>query len=168
MTKTAPSSLKKHAALGFCVAASIAVSACGNARDNRGYFFDKELADAIAPGVDNRQSVNSTLGSPTIPALFDDKTWYYVSSRMRVRPIFWPETVDHRVLAITFNDRGVVENVNNLDMTAIREINPAPGKTPTKGRNLNFFQQLFGTVGTVSGQQGPNGSNNGNPTGPNG
>ncbi len=170
MTKTVPNSVKKYTGLSFCIAASIAVSACGNARETRGYYFDTELADAIAPGVDNRQSVNSTLGSPTIPALFSDNTWYYVSSSMRVRPIFWPETTQHRVMAIHFNESGVVANVENFDLSDTQPVSPVGDKTPTKGRHLSFFQSVFGTVGTFSGQQGRGGNNgnNGNPTGPNG
>lgn len=147
------------------IATSLTVAACGNGRAVRGYVFDRELADAILPGVDNRQSVQSTLGTPTISATFSDDTWYYVSTIVRVRPVFWPDPKNHRVMAVHFNDQGVVAQINNYDLSHMRDINMVDDKTPTKGRKLNLFQQIFGNVGRFSGQA-PVGSGDGR--GPNG
>ena len=147
------------------IAAGLAVSACGNSREVRGYVFDPQLADAIQPGVDNRISVESTLGTPTIKATFDDSTWYYVSTQVRVRPVFWPDPKEHRVLVVGFNDSGVVSSINNLGLEDMQEIKMAGDKTPTKGRRLSFFQQIFGSIGRFSGHA-PTGS--GENRGPNG
>ncbi len=149
----------------LCVAAGLALSACGNGRMVRGYVFDKQLADAIQPGVDNRQSVESTLGTPTVRAAFDENRWYYVSTTVRVRPVFWPDPKEHRVMAVAFNDKGVVTDVENFDLSHMRSVDPVGDKTPTRGRDLNFFQQIFGNVGRFSGSapvgsgptRGPNG-----------
>lgn len=156
----------KSKPVALCLMAGLALSACGNSRMVRGYIFDKELANAIQPGVDNRQSVESTLGSPTIRATFDDNTWYYISTTVRVRPVFWPDAQEHRVMAVAFNDRGVVADVTNYDLGDMRDVNPVDDKTPTKGRKMNFFQQIFGGVGRFSGSA-PVGSQGGN-RGPNG
>lgn len=147
------------------VSAGLALSACGDGRALRGYVFDPELADAIQPGVDNRLSVESTLGTPTIRATFDDATWYYVSTQVRIRPVFWPDPKEHRVLVVGFNDRGVVASVNNLGLEDMQEVEAVGDKTPTKGRRLNLFEQVFGSIGRFSGQapvgttdnRGPNG-----------
>lgn len=146
--------------------AALATSACGNGRALRGYVFDTELADAIQPGVDNRASVETTLGTPTMKATFDDGTWYYISTTVRIRPIFWPDAKEHRVLAVSFNDSGVVSDVNNLGLEDMREVNNVGDKTPTKGRKLNFFEQIFGSIGRFGGQA-PVGSDGQN-RGPNG
>ncbi len=156
---------RKHIAAALIIATSLTVSACGNGRAVRGYIFDNELADAILPGVDNRQSVHSTLGTPTLTATFDDGTWYYITTIVRVRPVFWPDPKFHRVMAVRFNEQGVVENVDNYDLSDMKAITPVADKTPTKGRKLSLFQQIFGNVGRFSGQapvgsgsgQGPNG-----------
>lgn len=165
MTKLSARPARKSLSLLLCVAAGLATTACGNGRAIRGYVFDKELADAIMPGVDNRQSVQSTLGTPSVSATFSDSTWYYVSTTVRVRPVFWPDPKEHRVLAISFNDSGVVENVDNFDLSHMRVVEPVGDKTPTRGRDMGFFQQIFGNVGRFSGQA-PVGSQGG--TGPNG
>ena len=145
--------------------AGLALAACGDGRAVRGYVFDPQLADAIQPGVDNRVSVESTLGTPTIKATFDDSTWYYVSTQVRIRPVFWPDPKEHRVLVVGFNDRGVVSSVNNLGLEDMREVESVGDKTATKGRRLSFFEQIFGSIGRFSGQA-PTGS--GENRGPNG
>jgi len=165
MSDTQTRSNPKAFSIAVCLIAGVCTTACGNARATRGYVFDNDLANAILPGVDNRQSVRSTLGTPTVSATFDDKTWYYVSTTVRLRPVFWPDPKSHRVMAVSFNDKGVVANIDNYDLSAMKPINPVNDKTPTKGRTLNFFQQLFGTIGQFSGQapvgsdtnRGPNG-----------
>ncbi|MEX0298232.1 MAG: outer membrane protein assembly factor BamE [Kordiimonas sp.] len=165
MLKMSAPSARKSLSLALCLAAGLATTACGNGRAIRGYIFDKELADAIMPGVDNRQSVQSTLGTPSVSATFSEDTWYYVSTTVRVRPVFWPDAKEHRVLAISFNESGVVDNVDNYDLSHMRTIDPVGDKTPTRGRKMSFFEQIFGSVGRFSGQA-PVGSQGG--TGPNG
>ncbi|MBL4639616.1 MAG: outer membrane protein assembly factor BamE [Kordiimonadaceae bacterium] len=168
MTNITAKTVRKNISLSLCIVAVLATTACGNARATRGYIFDEALADAILAGVDNRRSVQSTLGSPSVTATFSDDTWYYVSTTVRVRPVFWPDAKKHRVLAISFSDSGVVENVDNFDLSDMRTINPVADKTPTRGRELSLFQKIFGNVGRFSGQgQGPNGSQGGTNT-PNG
>lgn len=162
-----PSMLAKKILKYSLIAGTVlTTSACGNGRAMRGYVFDAELADAIQPGVDNRASVETTLGTPTMRATFDNKTWYYISTTVRIRPIFWPDAKAHRVLAVSFNDSGVVSDVNNLGLEDMREVDNVSDKTPTKGRKLNFFEQIFGSIGRFGGQ-GPVGSDNGG-AGPNG
>lgn len=144
---------------------ALTVTACGDGRSIRGYVFDEQLADAIQPGVDNRASVESTLGTPTVQSTFDDGTWYYISTTVRVRPVFWPDAKEHRVLAVAFNDSGVVSEVNNFGLNDMREVTPVGDKTPTKGRKVSFFEQIFGSIGRFAGQapvgagenRGPNG-----------
>lgn len=148
------------------VLAATALSGCGDARVLRGYVFDAALADAILPGVDNRQSVLDTLGSPTTRDVFENEAWYYVSTEVRVRPIYWPDAKKHRVLAVSFNEQGYVANVQNFGLDDMRTISPVDDKTPTKGRELNIFQQIFQSVGQFGGQ--PAGGNPNAPTGPNG
>jgi len=165
MTKMSVKHARKGISIALCLAAGLATTACGNGRAIRGYIFDKELAAAIMPGVDNRQSVKSTLGTPSVSADFTNDTWYYVSTTVRIRPVFWPDAKEHRVLAISFNDSGVVDNVDNYDLGDMRKINPVGDRTPTRGRELSLFQQIFGSVGRFSGQA-PVGADSGR--GPNG
>ena len=140
--------------VGLAAGLSLAVGACSNVRQVRGFLFDPELANAILPGVDNRQSVQSTLGSPTLPGTFDQDVWYYVSTTVRTRPVFWPDPRQHRVMAVKFAENGSVADVTNYTLEDTRRVFPVSDKTPTRGRNLNLFQQLFSNIGQVGGGPG--------------
>ncbi|UTW54115.1 outer membrane protein assembly factor BamE [Kordiimonas sp. SCSIO 12610] len=164
------SNMKPYSKIGkmtIVLALGISISACSNSRSIRGYVFDAELADAITAGIDNRQSVESTLGTPTVRGTFSNDVWYYVSTTVKVRPVFWPEAKEHRVLAVGFNESGIVEKIENFDLSDMQVINPVGGKTKTRGTNIGFFQQIFGSLGRFGGQapvgapqggNGPNGS----------
>ena len=55
------------------------LSACAGSRDHRGIVLDKELASGIQVGVDNKESVQRTLGRPTFTGQFNANEWYYVA-----------------------------------------------------------------------------------------
>jgi outer membrane protein assembly factor BamE (lipoprotein component of BamABCDE complex) len=61
-------------AAGLIVA--LAASGCTQLRGRQGYVVDPVLTAAIAPGVDNRESVEKTLGRPTFVGQFSDNEYY--------------------------------------------------------------------------------------------
>ncbi|MEM8827415.1 MAG: outer membrane protein assembly factor BamE, partial [Pseudomonadota bacterium] len=61
------------------VAVAILLAGCTRLRDRQGYVAEEEMVTSVAPGVDNRESVERTLGRPTFQSAWDDGTWYYVS-----------------------------------------------------------------------------------------
>lgn len=149
---------------GTLIALSVStmLAGCGKARSLRGYYFDTTLANDILPGVDNQRSVQNTLGSPTSLGTYDEKTWYYISTTLRYRAMLRPERQTRRILAIQFDDKGTVSDVQNMDLSLAWNIDPEEDKTRTRGKELNLLQQLFMNVGRFAGagqqqQQGPNG-----------
>ncbi len=156
----------KIAKLSLIVTLSVGINACTSSQQSRGYLFDPDLADAITPSVDNRQSVETTLGTPSIRSTFDANTWYYVNTIIKNRPVFRPKPMQRRVMRIRFAENGTVSEVLNYDINDARDIDIVSDKTETRGRKLNFFQQLFMNVGRFSGSApvgsqggpGPNGS----------
>ena len=61
------------------VAAAAARRAAPRVRAHKGAVIDPQLATAIQPGVDNKESVEKTLGRPTFTGQFTPNDWYYVS-----------------------------------------------------------------------------------------
>ena len=51
------------------------LSACAGTREHRGHVIDKELASGIQVGVDNKESVERTLGRPTFTGQFNPNDW---------------------------------------------------------------------------------------------
>lgn len=135
-------------------ALALMVSACSPTTNVQGYVVDQRLVDAIRPGVDDHTSVKSMLGTPSITGNFDDKRWYYVSRTTEQLAFFKPEVLEQQVLVVNFDDKGYVQEVKKIGLADARAINPASGETPTRGRELGFWEQIFGNIGRFGGGGG--------------
>ena len=131
------------------IAVSAMLSACAGIREHRGYVMDEELASAVQVGVDNKQSVERTLGPPTFTGQFDKNDWYYVARDTATLAFRLPRVTDQTVLHVRFDQAGNVTAVDRTDETLIAKINPVNDKTPTLGRERGFFDELFGNIGTI-------------------
>ena len=151
--------------LGIASLATMAAASagCASIRDHRGYFADPALVSGIQPGVDNRQSVERTLGRPTFTSQFGTPSWYYVEVNTAQAPFGRPKTTEQSILKVNFDGVGNVTAVNLTGKEKVVDLNPDSDKTPTLGRERGFFEDLFGNIGAV-------GSGAGTPTagGPNG
>ena len=144
------------------------VSGCTSVVDHRGYIADPVLLQSVHPGIDNRQSVEGTLGRPTFTSQFGEPVWYYVSSITRQKPFASPRISNHTVLAVRFDQAGNVIAADQSGIERVVRIEPDSDKTPTLGRERGILEDLFGNIGQVgaAGMGGPDGSNTGG--GPNG
>lgn len=152
------------------VAAAAALTGCSSIRDHRGFIVDPMLTDSIQPNLDNRLSVEKTLGRPTFISQFGEPVWYYVSIDTRQKAFAGPQTKAQQVLKIRFDPAGTVRAVERSGIEQVARIDPDGNKTPTLGANRSFFEDLFGNIGSVGapGMGGPNNDNTGGGRGPNG
>ncbi|MEL6664432.1 MAG: outer membrane protein assembly factor BamE [Pseudomonadota bacterium] len=129
-----------------------------------GYVADDALPVEMEPGIDTRTSVLARLGSPSTKSVFDDNTWYYMTTQKGQLAFYRPRVTNRTIIGIRFNDTDVVEEVLEYDITDGEVINYASRETPTLGRQLTFLEQLLGSIGTVALPQTDE-STPGNPTG---
>ena len=135
---------------------------CSSIREHRGYVIDPVLVAAVQPGIDNRESVQGTLGRPTFVGQFDQRDWYYVSRDTRQVAFNSPRPYEQTVLHIRFSEAGTVERVNRTGLELARAISPSGARTPTLGSERSFFEEIFGNIGAV-GQAGQRGQTPDNP-----
>lgn len=154
--------INRNAAL---VGALALVSGCSSVVDHRGYIADPVLLQSVHAGIDNRQSVEGTLGRPTFTSQFGDPVWYYVSSMTKAKPFTSPKIATHTVLAVKFDKAGNVIAADQSGIEKVVRIKPDGDKTPTLGRERSVLQDLFGNIGQVGaggvGGTGPSGDNTG-------
>jgi outer membrane protein assembly factor BamE (lipoprotein component of BamABCDE complex) len=137
--------------LAAAVSGLVMLSGCAmGVRDHRGFVIDKELAQGIQVGVDNKESVAKTLGRPTFTGQFNENDWYYVSQDTRTAAFRSQQTLDQEVLHIQFDAAGNVAAINRTDETLIAAIDPVNDKTPTLGRKRGFFDELLGNIGVFN------------------
>ena len=145
--------------LGLAVAGTALLGGCMGIKEHKGYVLDKELASAVQVGVDNKASVEKTLGRPSFTGQFNQNDWYYVARDTKTVAFRSQKVVDQDVLHIRFDAAGNVASVNTTDETLVASIDPVNDKTPTLGRQRSFFDELFGNIGVLNqgalGQQQP-------------
>ena len=141
--------LRQGALLAAVLGAAIATSGCTRIRDHQGHLLDEVLVSSVQPGVDNRESVEGTLGRPSFVGQFDQRDWYYVSRNTKQLAFATPRPTDQTVLHVRFDDAGKVVSVQRTGLEQVASITPMGDKTPTLGRNRSFFEELFGNIGQV-------------------
>ena len=133
------------AAVGLTLA--LVAGACTARIDQRGNKPDEDQVELINPGVDDKNRVAELIGTPSSISTFNDRTWYYISKRTETLAFFDPEVVDQEVLAISFDDSGVVDNMRIYGPEDGRTIAYVDRTTPTEGNELTLIQQLLGNLG---------------------
>lgn len=147
---------------------TLLVGGCTSIRDHRGYLVDTALVDSVMVGIDNRQSVEHTLGRPTFVSQYGSESWYYVAIDTKQAAFKRPRTTGEMILRVRFDDKGNVARLDRAGTEKVVKLNPDGTYTPTLGRKRTFFEDLFGNIGTVgtggAGSAGP-ASNTGGPNG---
>lgn len=130
-------------------ALAVATGACTRVVGHQGFIADTGLIDNIQAGVDNRASVERTLGRPSFVGQFDNSDWYYFSRQTKQLAFASPTATGQTVLRVHFDAAGNVARVDKTGLTQIARISPEGDKTKTLGRDRSFFQELFGNIGQV-------------------
>jgi outer membrane protein assembly factor BamE (lipoprotein component of BamABCDE complex) len=122
-------------------------AACAPMTETRGYVPDDVLLGELKPGVHDKNSVASLLGSPSSVGTFDSATWYYITSRTEQLAFFAEEVVDQQVVAVDFDDKGVLTGVRRFTLEDANDIQLVERTTPSRGKELTVLQQIFGNIG---------------------
>jgi outer membrane protein assembly factor BamE (lipoprotein component of BamABCDE complex) len=130
-------------------ATAMLTGGCTQLRAHQGYIIDTVLLDSVAVGIDNKASVERTLGRPTFAGQFNDSDWYYLSRETRALAFANPRPREQTVVHIRFDPAGNVASIARSGTETIVRIRPNGDSTPTLGRERSFFEELFGNIGTV-------------------
>src|SRR4051812_1301476 len=146
--------------LTMFAAAAVSLAGCAQFRAHKGVVLDPQVVSAIQPGVDNKDSVEKTLGRPSFTGQFTPDDWYYVSRDTTQFAFRNPRVTKQTVYHVRFDQAGNVTGVEQSGKELIVGLDPLGRKTPTLGRRRSFFDELFGNIGTV-GSVSPQGGGSG-------
>jgi outer membrane protein assembly factor BamE (lipoprotein component of BamABCDE complex) len=138
----------------FGISALTLLSACSPTIDSRGYNIETLETANIQIGIDSQQTIQERLGTPSMVSLFSPtqqgQSWYYVSKKTSTTSFHLPDTLDQQVLAIDFNDQGIVQNIRKYQGET--EIQPIKTITETTGYESSALRDIFGNFGRYSGK----------------
>lgn len=145
--------------VALLLVAVLTLQACVSIRSNHGYVLERDQEELTAePGFDTKESVLAKFGEPSMIGTFDRNAWYYLNSYDTSRAFFKPKTQNRSVVAFYFDDQGSVSSVEKFGIEDGEKIKMVSRVTPTRGKELNFWEQLLGNVGQLPagiGQEGP-------------
>lgn len=129
------------------VLASLLLAACAATFTFNGYApTDRELSDIVV-GVDTRDSVAEAVGRPGATGVIKDQAWYYLSSKRRHYAYRAPEVVDRQLVAISFNARGVVTNIERFTLEDGKVVALSQRVTKSNIKGVSFIQQMLKNIG---------------------
>jgi len=136
---------------GIALLGVLALTACATRLEDRhGYVPDDTLLNEVKLGVDTKETVGRLLGRPGTEGVIDDLGWYYV--RPDYETFLWrePVEVDREVVAVSFSESGVVENVERFGLENGRVIALSRRVTTSNTRGIGFLRQLFSNLGNFN------------------
>ena len=137
--------------LGLALGA--AVAACSPQVRHHGYTPDEARLAGIEVGRASREDVAAALGRPGTTGLMSQDAWFYVSSRWEQRPPRPAAEVAREVLAVSFDSRGLVRNIERFGLEDGQPVVLSRRVTDTTVQGQGLLAQLLRNVGRFSPDQ---------------
>ena len=134
----------------LAITASILVLAgCSATYKFHGYApSDDELANVIV-GADTRETVEEIIGKPSSSGVLEDGSWYYVSSKVRHYAYKAPQTVERELVAVSFDEVGVVANIERFGLDDGRVVTLSRRVTDLPVKGPSALSQILGNIGNL-------------------
>ena len=127
---------------------AIALAGCSPTYRNHGYIPPEEELQELAVGVDTRSSVEDLVGSPSSRVKGGD--FFYVSSTFKTAGARAPKVVERQVLAMTFDENGVLQNIERYGLEDGQVVVLSRRVTSSGATDVSFIRQLFGNIGAIN------------------
>jgi len=129
--------------------AGMALASCAAQYRNHGYVPNEEALADVVVGVDTRDSVAETIGAPSSSGVLDTSGYYYIATRLRHYGPSAPKPVSRELVAISFDQAGVVSGVERFGLENGKVI-PLERRVTSSGiQDKTFLRQLLGNLGNI-------------------
>lgn len=125
--------------------------ACSPIYTYHGFIPNQADLDEIKVGLDTRSTVETIIGKPGASGLLAEGAWYYVRSEFKHDSVRAPEETDRQVVAISFDNKGVVENVERFGLERGQVVVLERRVTDSNLKGISFLRQLFGNTSSLVG-----------------
>ena len=124
--------------------------ACTPVIRNHGYMPPPEDLELVTIGVDTRETVLANIGKPVAGGVLNETGFYYVASKFRHFGAFEPVETEREVLAISFDDTGLVRNIERFGLDEGRVVVLSRRVTDDGIRDTTFVRQLLRSIGNFN------------------
>lgn len=131
----------------------LALAACSAQVRHHGYAPDDAALAEIEVGRATQEDVAAAVGRPGTTGLMRGSGWYYVASERRHFAYREPQEVDRQVVAISFNDNGVVSNIERFGLEDGEVVALSRRVTDTGITGTTLLAQLMRNIGRFTAGQ---------------
>lgn len=141
--------LKLAARIVVLAGVGMALASCAAQYRNHGYVPSEEDLAEVVVGVDTRDSVAESIGAPSSSGVLDQSGYYYIATRLRHYGPSQPKPVSRELVAISFDQSGVVSGVERFGLENGKVI-PLQRRVTSSGiQDKTFLRQLLGSLGNI-------------------
>jgi len=128
-------------------------TACARLSESHGYIPEQTALEDVVVGQDTKETAGLILGRPGISGIVDDLGWYYV--RSDYERFLWraPVEVNRQVVAVSFDEAGVIENVEQFGLEGGQVVVLSRRVTTSNTQGVGFLRQLFSNLGNFDAGQ---------------
>lgn len=134
--------------LAFC-AALMVLSACSEIIRQHGYIPPQSDLDSIIVGVDTRDTVAASVGRPGTSGALREGGWFYIGSKVRHFGARKPQEIERQVVALSFDEAGVVRNVERFGLERGQVVVLSRRVTETTVQDVTFIRQIIRNFGQI-------------------
>jgi len=128
---------------------AVFLAACSPVMRYHGYAPTEADLATIVVGQDTRETVAQKIGHPGMGGVMEGSGWFYVQSDWRQREWRAPEEVNRQVVAISFDARGRVANIERFG-TERGEVITLSRRITDTGPRPSVLSQVFRVLGQFS------------------
>lgn len=129
------------------MAIALVLAGCSAQFRNHGYIPPPDALSQVAVGIDDRASVEETLGPPVTRGVLGEDVWVWVSYRTRTVGAAAPQEVERSILAASFAEDGRLANIERLDLADGRPVAFSRRVTDTNVGQISIWQQFLQNIG---------------------
>lgn len=133
--------------------ALLLTGACVPLYRHHGYVPTDEDLAAITVGQTGEAELMTLLGRPSAQGMLTGSGWFYVGSRWRHYGAMKPQEIDRQIVAITFDSRGTVANVERFGLEHGRVVTLSRRVTDPGVSGMSALGQLLGNLGNITAGQ---------------
>lgn len=128
---------------------AMVLAGCAPTFRNHGYIPPEEELQEIVVGIDTRATVEETVGPPSSGGVLSEGDYYYVRSKTKTFGLRETKEIERQVLAITFDSRGVVQNIERFGLENGRVVPLTRRVTASGVSDVSVLRQLMGNIGKI-------------------
>jgi outer membrane protein assembly factor BamE (lipoprotein component of BamABCDE complex) len=128
---------------------ALALLGCSATFENHGYVPPPDVLAEVQIG-DSRAEVSETAGTPGVAGVMREEAWFYTAYRMRNYAYRAPEVTERQVLAISFDGRGRVANIEEFGLEDGRMVQLSRRVTTSSVRDIGFLRQILSNFGRIN------------------